>query len=219
MKRTLCFCFLFFSLLVIFSCVSNNNALMKEVYSGYYTIAEEYFKMEKYAKAIEFYEKCLKDDDELTLRNVKYKLAQSYLKTSKWEQAKEIYEELLQVDSENTNIKTLLAYSYMKLENFDKAEEIYLNLINSQSLNQSSYKNLILLYIIKNDFEKAEQEITSYKEKFPLDDTISTIETELENQKKKYEKEQEELLKKDNSNITEDKKIDTDSENNVINED
>ena len=38
---------------------------MKEVYSGYYTIAEEYFKMEKYAKAIEFYEKCLKDDDEL----------------------------------------------------------------------------------------------------------------------------------------------------------
>lgn len=219
MKRTFGFCILFFSLFIIFSCVSNNNALMKEVYSGYYTIAEEYFKMEKYAKAIEFYEKCLKDDDELTLRNVKYKLAQSYLKTSKWEQAKEIYEELLLVDSENTNIKTLLAYSYMKLENFDKAEEIYLNLINSQSLNQSSYKNLILLYIIKNDFEKAEQEITSYKDKFPLDDTISTIETELENQKKNYEKEQEELLKKDNSNITEDKKIDSDSENNVINED
>ena len=124
MKRTFGFCILFFSLFIIFSCVSNNNALMKEVYSGYYTIAEEYFKMEKYAKAIEFYEKCLKDNDELTLRNVKYKLAQSYLKTSKWEQAKEIYEELLLVDSENTNIKTLLAYSYMKLENFDKAEEI-----------------------------------------------------------------------------------------------
>ena len=195
MKRTLCVCFFVFSLFIIFSCVSNNNTLMKDVYSGYYTIAEEYFKMEKYAKAIEFYKKCLTDNDELTLRNIKYKLAQAYLKTSKWDQAKSIYEELLQVDTENTNIKTLLAYSYMKLENFDEAEKIYLSLIQAQSLNQSSYKNLILLYAIKYDFEKADQHLILYKENFPLDDTIKLIETELENQKKKYEKEQEDLLK------------------------
>ena len=174
MKRTVGFCILIFSLL-IFSCVSNNNALMKDVYAGYFSIAEEYFKMEKFAKAAEFYEKCLKDNDELTLRNVKYKLAQTYLKLSKWKEASKIYEELLQVDSENTNLKTLLAYSYMKLENFDEAEKIYLSLIEAQSLNQSSYKNLILLYGIKNDFVKAESELASYKEKFPLDETISTI--------------------------------------------
>ena len=81
---------------------------MKDVYAGYYSIAEEYFKMEKYAKASEFYEKCLLDNDELTLRNVKYKLAQTYLKLSKWKDASKIYEELLQVDSENTNLKTML---------------------------------------------------------------------------------------------------------------
>ena len=94
---------------------------MKDVYAGYFTIAEEYFKMEKYAKAAEFYEKCLKDNDELTLRNVKYKLAQSYLKLTKWKDASKIYEELLEVDSDNTNLKTLLAYSYMKNGVFDEA--------------------------------------------------------------------------------------------------
>ena len=47
MKRTVGFCILIFSLL-IFSCVSNNNALMKDVYAGYFSIAEEYFKMEKF---------------------------------------------------------------------------------------------------------------------------------------------------------------------------
>ena len=92
MKRTFGFCILFLSLFLIFSCVSNNNALMKDVYAGYFNIAEEYFKMEKYAKAVEFYEKCQKYNDELTLRNVKYKLAQSYLKLSKWKDASKIYE-------------------------------------------------------------------------------------------------------------------------------
>ena len=106
MKKTLGFCILFLSLFLIFSCASKSNILMKDVYAGYFTIAEEYFKMEKYAKASEFYEKCLLDNDELTLRNVKYKLAQTYLKLSKWKEASKIYEELLQVDSENTNLKT-----------------------------------------------------------------------------------------------------------------
>ena len=107
---------------------------MKDVYSGYYAIAEEYFKMEKFAKAAEFYEKCLKDKDELTLRNVKYKLAQTYLKLSKWKDASKIYEELLQIDLENTNLKTLLAYSYMKQELFEDAEKIYLSLIETNKI-------------------------------------------------------------------------------------
>ena len=90
MKKTLGFCILFLSLFLIFSCASDNNVLMKDVYAGYYSIAEEYFKMEKYAKAVEFYEKCLNDNDELNLRNINYKLAQSYLKLSKWEEASKI---------------------------------------------------------------------------------------------------------------------------------
>ena len=205
MKRTVGFCILFLSVFLVFSCVTN-NALMKDVYAGYFNIAEEYFKMEKYAKAVEFYEKCLKDEDELTLRNVKYKLAQTYLKLSKWSDASKIYEELLQIDLENTNLKTLLAYSYMKQELFDDAKKIYLSLIESQSLDQSSYKNLILLYGIKNDFEKAESELASYKEKFPLDETIITIETEISNLKKKFEEEQknsEEELEKSEENSNE----------------
>ena len=50
MKKTLGFCILILSLFLFFSCASDNNVLMKDVYAGYYSIAEEYFKMEKYAK-------------------------------------------------------------------------------------------------------------------------------------------------------------------------
>ena len=101
-----------------------------------------------------------------------------------------------------------------KNESFDEAEKIYLSLIESQSLNQSSYKNLILLYGIKNDFEKAESELVSYKEKFPLDETISTIETEISNLKKKFEDEQkkaQEELEKSEENTDESSQISEDN--------
>ena len=87
-------------------------------------------------------------------------------------------------------------------------------MIESQSLNQSSYKNLILLYGIKNDFEKAESELASYKEKFPLDETISTIETEISNLKKKFEEDQkkaQEELEKSEENTDENSEITSDT--------
>ena len=121
----------------------------------------------------------------------------------------------MEVDSDNTNLKTLLAYSYMKNGVFDEAEKIYLSMIESQSLNQSSYKNLILLYGIKNDFEKAESELALYKEKFPLDETISTIETEISNLKKKFEEEQkkaQEEVEKSEENTEENPEPTTDNE-------
>jgi lipopolysaccharide biosynthesis regulator YciM len=103
----------------------------------------------------------------------------------------------------------------MKQELFDDAEKIYLSLIESQSLDQSSYKNLILLYGIKNDFEKAETELASYKEKFPLDETIITIETEISNLKKKFEEEQmkaQEEVEKSEENTNEKSEVIADKE-------
>ena len=90
---------------------------------------------------------------------------------------------------------------------------VVLNHCTDASILDNVNRNLFYFYERKNDFEKAESELASYKEKFPLDDSIRIVETELEMQKKEFEKKQEELLKAESSSQTEQEQVELQGEN------
>ena len=179
MKKNFSIFIFLFLISLFFACQSNTSSILREMYAGYYSIAEEYFSMKKYDKAAIYYEKCLLDKDGEIKRSVQYKLAKTYIQLEKYEQARQIYESLLTIDENNQNLKSSIAFCYLKSNQFDKAESIYNELLEAENQDSANYKNLILLKLIKDDLETAESLISSYKEKFPLDESISTLETAL----------------------------------------
>lgn len=193
------FCVVLILCLFLLSCTTNSKQINLSFYEDNYTMAEEFFSLKKYDKAAYYYERCLTDSNLENLKNVKYKLARTYLFLEKWKEAINIYDELLLIDSENENIYLLKAYTLIKQAEFTQAEELYLKILEKYPNEQSAYKNLILLYVLKKDFEQSESLINKYKELFPLDDSISNIEKELEKQKKETN------LSTDNKNTEENK--------------
>lgn len=200
-------------------CQSNTTAILKDMYAGYYSIAEEYFSMKKYDKAAIYYEKCLSDKDGEIRRSVQYKLAKTYVQLDKFLEAKKIYEELLSFDENNQNLKSSIAFCYLKLNQFDKAEEIYNDMLKNQNYDTNNYKNLILLKLMQNNFEEAEKLIADYKEKFPLDESISTLENTLQEAKtasekdENAEKDEDEDESEDESVLSENEESKSDGEN------
>lgn len=193
MKKKAFFIILF--IISLFSCQSNSSAIFKDMYAGYFEIAEEFYNLKKYDKAAIYYEKCLKDKDSSERRSVQYKLAKTYIQQQKYDKAEHIYRELLEIDGQNMNLKSSIAFCMIKTNRYDEAEKIYLDLIKEDSVENSNYKNLLVLQIIKGDFDKADETLSKYKELFPLDESIQFLEDDLKKAKqKKIENEEEKAI-------------------------
>lgn len=203
------FCFALIICLFLVSCVTNSKQMDLSFYQDNYAMAEEFFSLKKYDKAAYYYDRCLTDPNLENQKNVKYKLARTYLFLEKWKEAIKIYDDLLLLDSENENLFLLKAYALIKQSEFTQAEDLYVKILEKYPNEQSAYKNLILLYILKKDFEKSDSLISKYKESFPLDDSISNVEKELEKQKK------DSITDKENQSIEENIK-ETPQENDTI---
>ena len=93
-------CFLFFS------CITS-SVVMKEMYSEYYAIAEQYYTNKNYAKALEYYNKA-KGSSEL-VSSCNYKMARIYTQTGEYSIAQEMVASLLQHDPDNDSLMSFLA--------------------------------------------------------------------------------------------------------------
>ena len=96
---------------------------VQQMYSAYYSIAEEYFRLENYSKAIEFYEFAMKDR---ALHDAAYyKIGQCYAKNKQYDKAYSVFNTILRKDPENKSLKNTLAYLTAMNGNVEEAAELY----------------------------------------------------------------------------------------------
>ena len=177
------FCFVFPSSLV--SCASTGapipgktKAEAKKLSNEYLSIADLYFGMEKYDKAIEYYKLALNNKDNYW--NVYYKLAKTYTLQSKWADALPMYENLLKRDPKNNSIKVSIAYIYAMSGDTDKAINIYTELVNTNPENDEYLQNLIAVCIAKKDYEASQKHFENLQQAFPDNKNIDKIKQEIE---------------------------------------
>lgn len=172
------FCFVFFSCstsipLVPGSAKKNRDALFQE----YLSLGDEYASLEKYEKAVSFYEKAL--PSKTFYWTALYKLARTNALSKNWKKAKKYYTALLTRDSENVNLKTSLAYIEAMSGNFESAKKIYETLVSDETAPESIYTNYESVLLSMKKIDDAETLLSRIKEKFPASDKISDFEKKL----------------------------------------
>lgn len=174
-----------FFLILLGSCksVSNiipgkTNTIIKNIYFEYYNIAEIYYSLEKYDKAILYYEKSLECED--LYWSSYYKLAKCYVFTSQYSNALSMFKEMYEKDVDNQNIKSSLAYVYAMTFDFDNAIILYEELYKQEQSNIDYIENLISIYLLSEDYQSAQKYYLELKEKYPDSSKISAFEKELQ---------------------------------------
>ena len=164
--------------LLFFSCVSkpipipgDKAKTINNIYAEYMNIADIYYSLEKYDKALQYYK--------LSMQNSKlywaayYKAAKTYAVQSNWEDALPMYRTLLRRDKENDSLKASLAYIYAMTGELKKAERAYKELIYLQPDNHEYLENLIAVYFAKKQYEDGKRYLDVLIEKFPDSENIA----------------------------------------------
>lgn len=182
-------------LFLLTSCLSTNDIIpgkksseIKNIYLEYFNIAEIYYSLEKYDKAIIYYEKSLNNKE--IYWNAYYKLGKCYVLTSKYDLALRVFQDIYKKDQENQTIKSSIAYIEAMNGNFDKAIEIYKDLYAKEENNFLHLENLISIYIMKEDFSSANNYLLQLKEKFPSSNKISDLEKTIKEKEEKITEEE-----------------------------
>ncbi len=154
------------------------ETIYSNITTEYYLIAEEYFNLENYSKAVEYYKKAA-NNDELALQ-AKYKLARAYVFLDDLESAESVYKSLMQSDSENTHLVIQYAYVLASLGKAESAISLYNDLLSKDYYDPILLRNLVLLYIFLEDNENATTTFAQFKVKFPEHEYIAELEEQLD---------------------------------------
>ena len=193
MKKLL-YIFCIFASLLSFSCSSSGNLIpgqnkvkLQNIYSEYYNIAEAYFNLKNYSKALTYYNLCL--ENQTLHNNAYYKSGLCYIYTKKWDEALQIFSELYKNDAENASLKSTLAYINFMKDDKEKAISLYEELYSQYPENMEYLENLIAVYIAKEDNSMVEEKLAVLKENFPSSTKISKIEEYLQKLNKENQEE------------------------------
>lgn len=169
----------------IIGCASNGGLIpgkstieTKKIYNEYLSIADIYFGMEKYDKAIEYYKLALNSKENYW--GVYYKLARTYTLQSKWNEALPMYETLLKRDPENNALKVSIAYIYAMSNETDKAIKTYEDLIKNNPENAEYYQNIIAVYLAQKDYESSVKYFETFRQQFPDNQNGEKLQKEIE---------------------------------------
>ena len=162
-----------FCSLLFFSCSTISNFFIpgefdiinENISIEYFTIAEGYYDLEKYSKAIEYYKLAMKNQD--LYYTSFYKIAKSYALLKEWNEALVYYKELLERDSENTSLKLSVSYITAMSGKTDEAIAQYEELLVENPNDQFILENYIALLIFAERGEDAEKNLLELKKKFP----------------------------------------------------
>lgn len=182
-KRFLFISIYFFVLFSIIGCSSfyvpgEKNVILKNITIEYFNIAEEYFNLKNYQKAIDYYN--LAKKDESLYLSACYKLARSYALSSKWEEAYSCYNDVLKSDPDNLSIKISLAYITAMKGDIDSSIEQYKKLYEKNPYEEIILESYIDLLAFANKNEEAKRLFPELKEKFPNNKKINEFSEKLE---------------------------------------
>lgn len=190
----------------------DSNKVRENTYNEYMNIADMYFDLEKYDKAVTYYKLCL-EKKSLYWASY-YKLAKTYALMSNWNEAAKMYGKILERDPENASVKSSIAYIYAMQGDTKKALEIYNELIQLQPENQEYLENYIAIQLLSKDLTDVEAPMALLNRDFPDSENIkkfqSTIDTIIA--EKEQEKAEIEETKKDEESDKAEKKSEKNEE-------
>lgn len=182
-----CYKFLLIFSLLFMSCKSTaglvpgqKQIVVKNLYKEYLNIADTYYSMEKYDKAITYYTNCL--NDKSLYNTAYYKLGLCYVKSSDWNNAENVFQTLLKKDPENATLKSSLAYVYCMNNSTEKAGKIYVQLLEQFPENSLYLENYIAVLLKEKKYDESAVQLEILKNKFPDSTKIAKIEEEIKKQ-------------------------------------
>ena len=176
----LAFCYLLtFSL---FSCQSSNSfrvpgetgLISKNICSEYMNIADSYFELKKYDKAITYY-KLAMNDKNLKL-SVYYKLGRTYALSKDYVNASKIYSDLLKLDPQNKDLQISLAYVKAMSGEVSESLGMYERLCQSFPNDAVVFENYINILLFLEKKEEAYAQYKIFAQKFPDNANLKVLE-------------------------------------------
>lgn len=174
-----------FFLVSLLSCQSSDHLpvpgeetlVRQKIASEYMALGDSYNELEKFDKAIEYYQKALKD--KTLYWTVYYKLARCYAMNKNYPQAKKMYFTLHKRDRNNLNINLSLAYLYAMDGDLDRAEVIYAYIWKENPNSSDALTNYIDVLIAQKKYAQAQSFLGFLKERFSDNTNIALFESKL----------------------------------------
>ena len=138
--------------------MGETRTLLRNLSVEYCEMADSFFEMKKYDKAVNYYQKSLKVKKSLS---VKYKLAKAYVMLNKWAEANVLYKELYCKDKENSALITMYAYTEIKTGNVKNALSLYKVLYEKNPVDTTVLKNYVLILL---ELEKMDEAAKYFEE-------------------------------------------------------
>lgn len=177
LKKTVFYSCLLIFLASSFSCVTkpvpilgDKGMALDNLYGEYMNIADTYYSLEKYDKAMEYYKLAMQDSK--LYWAAYYKTAKVYAVQSNWDAALPMYRRLLRREKDNDSIKSSIAYIYAMTGALKKAERAYKELVFLQPDNKEYLENLIAVYFAREHYEEGRAGLDILIEKFPDSENI-----------------------------------------------
>lgn len=152
------------------------RTLLRNLSTEYCEMADSFFEMKKYDKAVNYYQKSLKVKNSLS---VKFKLAKTYVMLNKWAEANSIYKELYRKDKENSALITMLAYTEIKTGNVDNALSLYKVLYEKNPVDTIVLKNYVLILLELKKTEEAAKYFEELKAINPESSELAKLEEKV----------------------------------------
>ena len=134
-------------------------------------IADTYYSLEKYDKALEYYKLSMQSSD--LYWAAYYKTAKVYAIQSNWDSALPMFRHILRREKDNDSVKASIAYIYAMTGKLVKAKKAYKELIYLQPDNQEYLENLIAVLFAAEENSEAVAYLKILTEKFPDSENIT----------------------------------------------
>ncbi len=176
------------SSILFFSCESlkisvpgETDAINNDLYNQYLEIADSYFNLEKYDKALVYYKKAIENPNNYWA--IYYKIAYTYALMQNWKEAEAYYQVLLERDKDNSSLKASMAFIYANNNKLTEALNIYDELITQYPEVSEYFENKISIVLLQENYELAEKLVEELKEKFSESKKIDSFTTVINNKK------------------------------------
>ncbi len=130
-------------LLLLFSCQSSPERI--ELAKDYYNVGNAYFELEKYDKAVEYYDRALELDP--SINQAVFNLARTKIETKDYRRALKLLNSLRESDPENIMVLEMVGYTYYRMEAFADAVAVYLQILDINPYNKKALYNISVLEV------------------------------------------------------------------------
>lgn len=171
-----------FLCLISLSCLT--PTLKRNLAFEYYNIGNTYFSLNKYAQAVEAYQKALTYDPDLAEGN--FNLAQVYFALGRYGEGLEILHRLQRDRGENIILLQTIAYGLAKSGRREEAIQYYVRVLSNSEGNSNALYNLGVLHYEMEQYDQSYMYLSRLYEIDPQDlDTLKLL-GQIEARRERY---------------------------------